>query len=316
MLNTIPLHVPKHHNTSVMRDEEEGILNYLWILFQKRFLQTGESDLVSTILTLGILLLCLLLLLVLIRTIQRLKEDLIDNFVAEILKRIKNETFLFVIVLSIVLFGVLIVNEGKMSYEMQFVMGGIMLLAFIVVMPFTIKNFSSPLSQIVPPSTHAYALKIIARNAYINESKYKDVAFIYNPFNESRPFCMGREFFQTLPAEICTAISRKHFEILCSENKQTKEKQYWITNFSSVGTYLNGVLIPKEERKLLQSGDRIGILVHKLDTNDIKLGYQFITGEKLAIALMQSQYPNSPLKSRPIMPNTPTRTTNLSKTAL
>jgi len=76
-------------------------------------------------------------------------------------------------------------------------------------------------------------------------------------------------------SELLVRISRQHFEIHCKLNTSTKKREFWLTDTSGNGTYVNGKLVGKSNKVSLVSGDRIGLLMLKPTLIEVELGYLF-----------------------------------------
>eukprot|EP01119_Soliformovum_irregulare_P023766 TRINITY_DN8377_c0_g1_i2.p1 TRINITY_DN8377_c0_g1~~TRINITY_DN8377_c0_g1_i2.p1 ORF type:complete len:196 (+),score=26.07 TRINITY_DN8377_c0_g1_i2:106-693(+) len=86
-------------------------------------------------------------------------------------------------------------------------------------------------------------------------------------------FVLGRALFEKLPEELLLRISRQHCDITCK--MEGDDQEFWITDTSGNGTYLNDKLIGKQSRMKLNSGDRIGILMVKPQHDKVEFGYIF-----------------------------------------
>jgi len=70
-------------------------------------------------------------------------------------------------------------------------------------------------------------------------------------------------------------VSRQHFEITCVINSETNEKEYWLTDLSGNGTYVNGKVVGKSNKVKLFQDDKIGILMQKPQLKEVEIGYHF-----------------------------------------
>ncbi|PRP87799.1 hypothetical protein PROFUN_04273 [Planoprotostelium fungivorum] len=80
---------------------------------------------------------------------------------------------------------------------------------------------------------------------------------------------LGRVFFEKLPAEMLVRISRQHCDIM------REGDGCYVTDHSGNGTFVNGKLVGRGKKVLLEDGDRIGILMNRPDMKQVELGYVF-----------------------------------------
>jgi len=113
-----------------------------------------------------------------------------------------------------------------------------------------------------------YTLELFGDEEYI--SVCADQKYITKPWHPNEPYIMGRMLFPNLSNDIKAYISRQQLKIECHNTGNKKE--IWITDLSSFGTSLNGLVLGSNNRQRLTSNDRIGLIVLK---GKVALGFVY-----------------------------------------
>jgi len=93
---------------------------------------------------------------------------------------------------------------------------------------------------------------------------------------KEEPFIIGRALFTKFPEDLLLRVSRQH----CSISGTSSNPGFELQDLSGNGTYLNGNLVGKTNKILLEDGDRISILMSKPELVETELGFIFKLVEK------------------------------------
>jgi hypothetical protein len=52
----------------------------------------------------------------------------------------------------------------------------------------------------------------------------------------------------------------------------SQEREFWITDLSGNGTYLNGKVLGKSNKSILKDNDEIGVLMQKPQLKNVEIG--------------------------------------------
>jgi len=96
-------------------------------------------------------------------------------------------------------------------------------------------------------------------------------------WDPTQPFILRRRYFPTFPRVL--RVSRKHLELQCEESSGSDgqpERNYWVTDLSTNGTWLNDCILEKGNRVPLKNGDELLIINDELsDGTRIRFGFRF-----------------------------------------
>ena len=138
------------------------------------------------------------------------------------------------------------------------------------------RSLASKKSKTEESEKSSFKLELFGEESILEKAKKSEFCLLKEytwKLNGAYPF--GREKFSDikgLSESLLTSISRKHFYIKCVGKEE--ERQFELVSQSANGTFLNSEKLGPNERRLMNNGDSIAII---MNDQSVIIGFKFST---------------------------------------